>query len=150
MKSVFHILAKLLVRACTACVTLSFVFFACMKIFNLSDGISELAIPFSQYLLFFVFALCLSGAAYIFRIPLSRPLVIFIHYAACAAVFFVTFLIAGKLSFENASRVFLWIVLFTVFYAIALGVYLLIRFLLYRKKRTEKKEKEQALYEKRF
>ena len=146
-----EIILPFLSRVCVTCVALTYMFFFFVQAISRDmRGIS-----FLQYLWLFIFSLALTASFYLFRLPLAKPLLVLVHYAASALSFFVIFSLTGNLTFPKTARLFVAIALYTLIYALLGGLYLLIR-LCFRPicKKTdfpkEKKEKETPAYEKRF
>ena len=143
----------ILTRASSVCVGMSLVFFIVAQIASSSRLEGELGISFSQYLLFILFSFAITGAGYLFRLPLPYLLNLLIHYAVCLLSFIITFMAVGKLVATGGISLFVFAVVFTVFYAVCFGLYLLLRFLLFpekRNERTKKKKKEAQVYVDRF
>lgn len=140
---------ELLSRACMTCVAVSLLFFAVAAIVTANSLDGKPAIPFSQYALFFLFSLLLAAAGYLFRLPTHKVLRLLIHFLVTAACFFVMFAVAGKLNMHNFGGAMVFFSLFTLFYALFFGVYLLLKWLLFPESR-KKKAKAEEHYEKRF
>lgn len=140
---------KFISRACCVCVAISLLFFTVAQIIMATSLENEVGISFSQYALFLLFSFLLCGAAYLFRLPLPKALNLLIHYLVCAVCFFVMFSVTGKLQLGNFGKATVFFVIFTLFYALFFGIYLLFtRVLLRDKTRSQKKAEE--VYEKRF
>lgn len=149
MKLLKDYISEFIARTCVICVGISYFFFLFAQL--LKEDV--LAITFGQYLLLFIFSILLSLSGFLFRLPLPKPLVVFIHYATTAVVFFVTFTAADKLSFPTTASFFIAVVLFTAVYALIFALYALFKLLLNRFASKEIKEKavaEKSSYEKRF
>ena len=138
---------QLISRACVICVAVSLLFFAVAAIVTANSLDGALGISFSQYALFMLFSLLLTGAGYLFRLPVSGVLRLLIHYLVAGACFFIMFAVAGKLNVGSFGGAMVFFTLFTIFYALFFGIYLLIKWLLYPEKRKKKAEQH---YEKRF
>ena len=140
-------LLELISRACIICVAISMLFFVVAKIVTVNSLDGELGISFSQYALFALFSLLLTGAGYLFRLPISKVLRLFIHFVATGVSFFVMFAVAGKLSLKSFGGAMVFFALFTLLYALFFGIYRLFRRLLFPE---AFKKKEAPTYEKRF
>ena len=141
-------LLKLISRACIICVAISFLFFVVAQIVTINSLDGELGISFSQYALFALFSLLLAAAGYLFRLPLSKFLRLFIHFVVTGVSFFVMFAVAGKLNLKSFGGAMVFFALFTLLYALFFGVYLLFKRLLFPE--ALKKKKDAEVYEKRF
>jgi hypothetical protein len=135
-------------RACVVCVAVSLLFFAVATIVRSNSLDGELGISFSQYALFFLFSLLLTGAGYVFRLNLHRALRILIHFLITGVCFFIMFAIAGKLNLGSFGGAMIFFVLFALLYALFFGAYALLKYLLFPELRKPKKAEEH--YEKRF
>lgn len=138
-------------RVCIACVSLTYIFF----FFVQAVSKDMQSISFMQYLWLFVFSVAFAASFYLFRLPLAKPLLVLMHYAASASSFFIIFSLTGNLTFQTTARFFVAVALYTVLYALLGALYLLARLLLRRASKNEapkqkKKEKETPAYEKRF
>lgn len=141
-------LLELLSRACIVCVAVSMLFFVIAKIVTINSLDGELGISFSQYALFALFSLILAAAGYLFRLPISKVLRLFLHFVTTGASFFVMFAVAGKLSLKSFGGAMVFFVIFTLLYALFFGIYLLFKRLL--SPAPFQKKKDMETYEKRF
>lgn len=135
-------------RTCAAAVALSMIFYIFMEIAYASSLELERGISFSQFLLLLLCAACLSASAFLFLLPLPKIANLLLNYIASFLSFYIIFSAAGK--FFNFLATWL---LFTVFYAVFWGLFLLFRFLFYPEKRREKSKAEaqkEAEYVNRF
>lgn len=146
-----EIILPFLSRVCVTCVALTYIFFFFVQAISRDmRGIS-----FLQYLWLFIFSLALTASFYLFRLPLAKPLLVLMHYAASALSFFVIFSSTGNITFQTTARLFVAIALYTLLYAFLGCLYLLIRLCFRRSFKgselsSQKKEKETPAYEKRF
>jgi len=147
-----NILPKLITRACTICVAISFLLFLLGNAMALPT--ESLKLDLEDYFLFFIFSLILSGSFFIFRLKLAKPILVAIHFPICAIDFFATFLLSGKLNLQNTAAWFVAIVLLILVYALIFGAFILLRYLLQKlnakKEATSIASKNKVTYEKRF
>ena len=147
-----NILPKLISRACTICVAISFLLFLLGNAMALPT--ESLKLDLEDYFLFFIFSLILSGSFFIFRLKLAKPILVAIHFPICAIDFFATFSLSGKLNLQNTAAWFVAIVLLILVYALIFGAFILLRYLLQKlnakKEATSIASKNKVTYEKRF
>ena len=98
-------------------------------------------------------AALLNAASYLLLLPSSKAIRILLHYIACILSLLLTFAATGKISLSSASGVLVFVVIFSLLYALYWGVLLLIRFLFYperRRARSKKEQKAESEYVNRF
>ena len=140
-------------KTCVAFVGLALLFYIMLGILAQSSLNIVQALPLGQFLLLLLTAALLNGAAYLLRLPLPKAVCILLNYIACILSLFITFAASGKLVANNASNALVFLVLFSFFYGLYWGIFLLARFLLFPEKRREKSKKEkqrEAEYVNRF
>ena len=140
-------------KTCAAFVGLALLFFILLAILSQTDLDVVRALPLGQFLILLLTAALLNGSAYLLRLPLPKIVCILLNYIACILSLFITFIASGKIIASNAANVLVFLVVFSFFYGLYWGLFLLIRFLLYPEKRREKTKKEQqreAEYVNRF
>ena len=122
MKFIKNSLLPFLNRVCVITVAVTYFFFLFAQSFGEVRGIS-----FKQYMFLFVFSLALAATFFVFRLPLSKPLLVLVHYVTSATSFFLIFSITKNLTFNTTAKLFVAIMLFTIIYAVLGGLYVLIR-----------------------
>ncbi len=137
-------------RATAIHVVISSAFFLIAQIVSSVTGDGSPVIFFSQYALIFLFSLILSGACYLFGLPLPKPVNFLIHYAVCAVCFYIIFVAAGNLSVDNPSDFLVSLFIYTMFYILMTGGVLLCRHLATRKQKKAAVKAGEASYQKRF
>lgn len=148
-KSIFSFFGK----TCASCVGLTLLFYVLIEILSATSLDIVRGIPVGQFLLLLLCAALLNAAAYIFRAPLPKVACILLHYIICILSLFVTFVASGKVILSNATNVLVFFVIFSFLYAAYWGLFLLMRFLLFPEKRSEKAQREkrkEAEYVNRF
>lgn len=129
-------------KACAACVGLALLFYTALTLVSLGSLEGTRGIPFSQFLLLLLCALFLTGASYLLRLPIARPIRIICHYFTCFFALFITFVTAGNLVIVSTANVLVFLFLFSAVYGLYWGAFSLVRFLLFPEKRKEKTRKE--------
>lgn len=140
-------------KTCTACVGLTLLFYILIEILSATSLDIVRGIPVGQFLLLVLCAALLNAASYIFLAPLPKGVCILLHYIICILSLFVTFVASGKVILSSATNVLVFFVIFSFLYAAYWGLFLLVRFLLYPEKRSEKAQREkrkEAEYVNRF
>jgi hypothetical protein len=105
-------------------------------------------ISFGQFLLLLLCSALLAAAAFLMLLPLPKAVNVLLNYIISFLSVYVVFGAAGKLLNPFAA----WI-LFTVFYALFWGIFLLFRYIFYPERREEKsrlEQREEAEYVNRF
>ena len=145
-------LPRFIGRACTICISMSFVLLILGNLFALKQEV--LALDLSDYSIFLVLSAILSASFYVFRIPIAKIFSTILHFALCAIGVFSTFGITEKIRFDTTAKWFVAIVLFAFLYAALYGVYILFRFLIQKFPSVPKQKEASASvsqeYKKRF
>ena len=152
MNTIKDVFSKLLFRTTAICVAVTLAVLTVTQIIKSADGGGIPAITLGQFALFLLFSLLLAGASFLFLLSLHKALCLLIHFTVCGIAFFALFMLAGKFAFGSPSAVFIAMLLYTVLYAVGLGIYLLVRLIarFLSKKDAPKTQKEAPVYEKRF
>ena len=140
-------------KTCATCVGLTILFYILIEILATTSLDIVRAIPAGQFFLLLLCALLLNAASYLLLLPLSKAIRILLHYIACILSLLFTFAATEKISLSSASGVLVFVVIFSLLYALYWGALLLVRFLLYperRRARTKKEQKAEAEYVNRF
>lgn len=139
-------------KSAAACVGLCLLFYIAMEILAGTSLDAPLGIPFGQFMLLLLSAVLLAASSYLLLLPLPKIVTILLNYIACFLSVFLTFAFGGKFT-QTSESVPVFMMVFTVSYAIFWGIFLFFRFILYPEKRREKSKKEQkkeAEYVNRF
>lgn len=140
-------------KTCTACVGLSLLFYIVMAILSETSLEITSAIPFGQFLLLLLAGALLTGAGYLFLLPLSKAINVLLHFIACFVLLLLTFIFSGNLIVLNAGSILVFFVVYAVCYFAVFGLYRLFRYLFFpeiRDEKTKKEKKEEEEYVKRF
>ena len=128
-------------KTCVGCVGLAIIFYTFTEITYASSVDAVPGIGFSRFMLLLLTSALFAASSYLFLIPIPKILNFLLNYIFCFSSFFLIFHFAGSFNGFLAP----WII-FTLFYAVFWGAYLLLRFLLYpekRKRAAEKKKEEE-------
>ena len=140
-------------KTCAACIGLTILFYLMIEILATTSLDIVRAIPAGQFFLLLLCAALLNAASYLLLLPIAKPLRILLHYISCILSLLLTFAATGKIALSNGAGVLVFLVIFSLLYALYWGILLLIRFLLYperRRARTKKEQKAEAEYVNRF
>ena len=87
-------------------------------------GVEELSVSFGRYALILLLGAFISAAGFLFKLDkIHRAFSLIAHYSVLLLTFCIIFITSGILS-GGSSRIFVAVVIFTVFYAvISLAVY---------------------------
>ena len=118
--SVLPLFRRILTRTCLLYTVLFFSLFVFIALFDVEQGMS-----FGQALLILLCSFLISASAEIFRIAKLHIFAkIAINYAVLLTSFLIVFVIGGKII---PDKIFIAVILFTFFYAIALTAVILVR-----------------------
>ncbi len=150
MKRVFSYITAAFKVAAGVNILISLVFFVFSKIYTTSLGITEIGLKFDSFLLILAFSALIGALSLLFKASsLHFWMQVAIHYALLLLSFFLLFSLSGKI-YPQASTVFVFLILFTVAYAIVMVITFLLKRALGGIAGKDKKEKKNESYKSMF
>ena len=144
---------QILTSTCIFCTVISVLFFFFAAIVNEVESLFDdgASLPFRFFLLILLFSLLIALANRLFSVRKIRFIFrLLIHYATLLAAFLSTFVAFGKLKINGPASVFVAIMVFTILYAVIVGLTLAVmKFLGVPIFQSDEKE-EQPAYKSRF
>lgn len=133
-KSLAELFLRILRNGCVFATLITLLFFAIAAIITINKDSSERGLNFMSYFIVVIFSMLIAAANEVLHIR-SIPyfLRLLIHYTVLILSFFAVFVGSDQLVLERGiPAIIVWIFLFTIVYAVFVGIYHLVLLLVRR------------------